>query len=376
MIANPERVGPKIQGAAAPLGSHRRSVLVLWSLAVLLVVVLLASVGIGMVPIAPQQVLVTFLRHSLESLSGTAVELPWSATVQQDAVLLTIRVPRVILGALTGAGLALSGAAMQGLFRNPLADPGLIGVSSGAALAAVVVIVLGTTWLPGVIAVLGIFTLPVAAFLGGLGTTWVVYSVSCVSGRTVVATMLLVGIAINALAQSGVSILSFIASDAQLRSIVFWSMGSLGGASWTKVWPVLLSTALTVTIMLGWLSRPLNVLLLGEAEAGYLGIHTDGIKRCIVALVALTVGAGVAATGPIGFVGLVVPHLLRLWIGPDHRYLLPGVLLLGAILLLVADLIARTVLAPAELPIGIVTAAMGAPFFLFLLLRQRGQWSL
>lgn len=142
------------------------------------------------------------------------------------------------------------------------------------------------------------------------------------------------------------------------------------------MWPVLLSTALTVTIMLGWLSRSLNVLLLGESEAGYLEINTDGLKRCIVALVALTVVAGVAATGPIGFVGLVVPHLLRLWIGPDHRYLLPGVILLGAILLIVADLIARTVLAPAELPIGIVTAAMGAPFFLFLLLCQRRQWSL
>ena len=376
MAYETQRVAPQVQGRETPVLRHRRATLVLMSLLLLFGVVCLAAVGIGMVPIAPQQVVAILGRRSLELLTGTSAVLPWSATAQQEAVLLTIRVPRVILGALTGAGLGLSGAAMQGLFRNPLADPGLIGVSSGAALAAVTVIVLGETWMPGVVAVLGIFTLPVAAFVGGLGTTWAVYSVSRVSGHTIVATMLLVGIAVNALAQSGVGMLSFIASDAQLRNIVFWSMGSLGGASWVKVWPVFLSTALTAVIMIRWLARPLNVLLLGESEADYLGVHIDGIKRYIIALVALTVGASVAATGPIGFVGLAVPHLLRLWIGPDHRYLLPGVILLGAILLLGADLIARMVLAPAELPIGMVTAAMGAPFFLFLLLRQRRQWSL
>ena len=376
MVSNVAQAAPRGCAEGGPVGQQRRAVLVLVSLLLLLVVMILIAVGTGMVPIDPLQVVAILVRRALEASPGTAPEWLRAATPQQEAVLLTIRVPRVILGALTGAGLAVSGAAMQGLFRNPLADPGLIGVSSGAALAAVTVIVLGTTWMPGAIAILGIFTLPVAAFLGGLGTTWAVYSVSRVSGRTVVATMLLVGIAVNALAQSGVGILSFIASDSQLRSIVFWSMGSLGGASWIKVWPVLLSTTLTLVIMIGWLSRPLNVLLLGEAEAGYLGVHIDGVKRCIVALVALTVGAGVAAAGPIGFVGLVVPHLLRLWIGPDHRYLLPGSVLLGAILLIGADLIARTILAPAELPIGIVTAALGAPFFLFLLLRQRRQWSL
>ena len=224
------------------LHQHRRTTWVLVGLLILLGLVMLAAVGIGMVPIPPQNVMAILVQNGLEWLTGSTPELPWTPTAQQEAVLLTIRVPRVVLGALTGAGLAVSGAAMQGLFRNPLADPGLIGVSSGAALAAVTVIVLGATWMPGAVALLGIFTLPVAAFLGGLGTTWAVYSLSRVSGRTVVATMLLVGIAINALAQSGIGILSFIASDAQLRSIVFWSMGSLGGASWVKVWSVMEQT--------------------------------------------------------------------------------------------------------------------------------------
>ncbi len=353
--------------------SQRRAVRLLWLLAVILGAVALASIGIGMVYIAPGEAVVILVQHSVKTLTGTQLPLPWQGSAQQEAVLLTIRLPRVILGMLIGASLAVSGAAMQGLFRNPLADPGLLGLSSGAALAAVTVIVLGATGLPQATRALGLLTLPLAAFVGCLAATWVLYTVSQVGGRTVVATMLLAGIAINALAQSGIGILSFIASDAQLRSVVFWSLSSLGGASWVKVWPALMGTGLVLGVMLQWLVRPLNVLLLGEAEAVSLGIHLPGLTCSVLTLVALGVGASVAVAGSIGFVGLVVPHLLRLLIGPDHRYRLLGSALLGAILMLPADLVARTALVPAELPISIVTAAMGAPFFLFLLVRQHRQ---
>jgi iron complex transport system permease protein len=356
------------------LAANRYPATVLLILSLLLLTVGLLSVGIGLVPITPLQVFTLLTQRVTAGWWGQALVLPWDTTPQQAAVLFTIRLPRVVLAVLIGAGLGVSGAAMQGLFRNPLADPGLIGVSSGAALGAVVIIVLGSVWFPHLSTYAGIFTLPAAAFAGGLLTTWVVYTLSRFAGQTIVATMLLAGIAINALAGSGIGVLSFVASDAQLRSIVFWNLGSLGGASWDKVWPTFCCTLPTLALMSGGLARSLNVLLLGEAEAGHLGVHVEWLKRAVVALVALTVGAGVAAAGPIGFIGLVVPHLLRLCIGPDHRYVLPGAALLGALVLLAADLVARTALAPAELPIGIVTAALGAPFFLVLLIRQRRQW--
>jgi iron complex transport system permease protein len=345
-----------------------RAPVVLMGLAVLLGAVILASVGIGMVRIAPGQVMAILAAQ-------VGVRLPWPFEAQQAAVLSAIRLPRVLLGSLIGAALAVSGAAMQGLFRNPLADPGLIGVSSGAAVAAVAVIVLGATVFRGFTGLLGPFTLPLAAFLGGLMTTLVVYRLASVTGRTVVATMLLAGIAVDALAGAGIGLLTFVATDAQLRNITFWSLGSLGGATWTSVSAVL-PFVLVALLGLPGLARALNVLLLGEAEAGHLGLNIERVQRLVIGCVALAVGAAVSVAGIVGFIGLVVPHLLRLVIGPDHRYLFPGAALLGASLLLGADLVARTLVAPAELPIGVVTAALGAPFFLGLLIRNRSQWRL
>jgi iron complex transport system permease protein len=321
-----------------------------------------------MVSITPGQLLAILAQHG-------GLTLPWSFAAQQETVLLAIRLPRVVLGGLIGAGLATAGAAMQGLFRNPLADPGLVGVSSGAALAVVAVIVLGATAFDGVTRLLGPFTLQVAAFCGSVGSMLVVYRLASLSGQTVIATMLLAGIAVNALTGAGTGLLTFAATDAQLRNITFWSLGSLGGATWTTVGTVAPCIVPAVLGLIG-LKRSLNVFLLGEAEAGHLGIDLERVKRWVVILSALAVGAAVSVAGIIGFVGLVVPHLLRLAIGPDHRYLLPGSAFLGAGLLLGADLVARTLAAPAELPIGIVTAALGAPFFLWLLLRQHRQWGL
>ncbi|WP_354080081.1 iron ABC transporter permease [Constrictibacter sp. MBR-5] len=286
-------------------------------------------------------------------------------------ILWEIRLPRTLLGVMVGGSLAIAGALMQGLFRNPLADPGLIGISSGSALGAVTMIVLGAGPLAPVALALSIYALPTAAFVGGLSVTILLYAIATREGRTSVATMLLAGIALAALSAAATGLLIFGSDDQQLREITFWSLGSLGGATWIKVAtlaPVLLAAALVVPL----LSRGLNALLLGQAEAFHLGVPVQLVKRTVIVVAAALTGAAVAFTGVIGFVGIVAPHLLRLAIGPDHRYLLPGSALLGGIVMVAADMVARTVVAPAELPIGIVAAAMGAPFFLWILLRQRG----
>ena len=342
---------------------RRRTGRVLGGLVLLLVGAVVLGLGVGAVAISPGQVL---------AILGEPVglSLPWGYESRQALVLTAIRLPRVLLGVGVGGGLAVSGAVMQGLFRNPLADPSLIGVSSGAALAAVVTIVLGPVLMGGWADALGPFLLPAAAFAGGVGATVLVYRLGTRNGQTSVATMLLAGIAINALAGAGTGLMTFIADDNQLRDLTFWTLGSLGGATWTQlavVGPCLLGGMVAAPL----LARPLNALLLGEGEAFHLGIDTERTKKQVVTLAALVVGAAVAVSGVIGFIGLVVPHLLRLAVGPDHRVLIPGSALLGGALLLGADVLARTIVAPAELPIGIVTALVGAPFFLWLLLHDR-----
>lgn len=290
--------------------------------------------------------------------------------LRDHAVIYNIRLPRMLLGVLIGAALAVSGLLMQGLFRNPLADPGLVGVSSGSALGAVGIIVLGTTVFAPFTQALGIFALPIAAFCGGLLTTAILYRVATQGGQTAIATMLLAGIAIGALAGAISGVLVYLASDSQLRDLTFWSLGSLAGATWVKIaaaGPIIVA-ALAIA---AFLSKGLNALTLGEATASHLGVPVQRLKIVTILAVAAATGASVAVSGGIGFVGIVVPHLLRLVIGPDHRYLLPASALLGASFLLMADAISRTIVAPAELPIGIVTAAFGGPFFLWILLRRR-----
>lgn len=336
-------------------------------LALLLVVVVLLGVGIGAVSIYPDQVVAILLRQV-----GIETGIPFEA--RQESVLMIIRLPRVVMGVLIGASLAVSGASIQGLFRNPLADPGLIGISSGSALAAALMIVFGTTALSGVTALLGSLALPTAAFIGGVTATLLIYRLATLSGRTSVATMLLAGIAINALCGAAIGLMTFVATDDQLRDITFWSLGSLGRANWSMIATLLPFTLFTL-LPLTLLARSLNAMLLGEAEAGHLGVDVERVKVAVIILVSLGVGAGVAAAGVIGFLGLVVPHLIRLALGPDHRLLLPGSALLGASLLVGTDLLARMIAIPAEVPIGIVTALVGGPFFLWLLLRDRRRTS-
>lgn len=281
-----------------------------------------------------------------------------------------IRLPRVLLSGLIGAGLAIVGAAVQGMFRNPLADPTIIGVTSGAMLFAVLAIVLAGSVLAPLAKVLQHSLVALAAFAGGVITTYLVYFLSYRQGKVNVMTMLLAGIAISAFAAAISGLFIYLSDDQQLRDITFWSMGSLGGANWNQV-----QLAGPFILLAGWLlyrqARPLNALLLGEREAAYLGVSVEKVKSRIILISSVVIGCCISMTGLIGFVGLIVPHFLRLMRGTDYRYLLPASALTGAVFLIIADAMARTIIAPAELPIGILTAIVGAPFFLWLLLRTQ-----
>jgi len=334
--------------------------IILIGLSVLLLLSATLSVCIGAVKISTAE-LFSIIAYRL-NLSDHI-----NFTGQQEAVLFSLRLPRVVLGMLVGSSLSISGAAMQGLFRNPLAEPGLIGISSGASLFAVLVIVLEATFLT---AAFGYHALAIAAFIGACLAAFIVYRVSMYGGKANIATLLLVGIAINALAGSFTGLLTYMASDEQLRNITFWSLGSLGGASWKAVIAILPFVVIPL-IGLPLLAKPLNALALGEAQAGHMGINVAILKRLIIILATLGVGASVAVSGVIGFVGLVVPHILRMAFSADNRLVIPGSALLGASVLILADLIARTLVAPAELPIGILTALIGTPVFIYIILRER-----
>ncbi|MEO0424366.1 MAG: iron ABC transporter permease, partial [Pseudomonadota bacterium] len=311
------------------------------------------------------------------ALKTGAVPITWGALVgaEGDAkallertVFVEIRSPRVLLAAFVGAALALAGAVLQGLFRNPLADPQLIGVSSGAALGAVAMIVLGEAiawplWFAH-------YAVPASAITGGVLVTAFLYLFSRYFGNFNTVTMILVGIAINALAVVGVGAFEYLSDDTQLRTLVFWMMGSFGRATWPTIIPSLLVICLGAVVLLR-LGDRFDLLQLGEEGARHLGVDTRHLTRIAILASAAVVGAGVAVSGIISFLGLVVPHLVRLLGGPSHRYVLPASALLGALMMVMADLLARTLVVPAELPVGLVTSAIGGPFFLWLIARVR-----
>lgn len=293
-----------------------------------------------------------------------------STFARDQLVLWSIRIPRIVVTGLVGAMLAVAGAIMQGLFRNPLADPALVGVSSGGALAAAAAIVFTDSQYGHALNFLQLELLPIAAFTGSLVTTFVLYRIASRSGRTSVAIFLLSGLAIAALANAGIGLLVFISDDRQLRDITFWLLGSLSGATWSKAGVIAPVAAIALFSVL-WVSRDLDLLVLGEAEAFHSGVNVQRLKTISIVAVSAMTGAAVSVAGVIGFVGIVVPHMLRLAAGPGHRLLLPAAAILGAALMTVADTLARVLAAPAEVPIGILTAAIGAPFFLAIVLRQR-----
>ena len=328
----------------------------------LLTLALVAGSAQGAYAISPAQ-----LWHVLRDMVGGS-----DNPTPEHLVFVNIRLPRLLLGVAAGAGLGLARALMQGLFRNPLADPGLIGVSSGAALAAASFIVMGNLWFPDLPRTLGSWTLVSMAFMGGLVVTFLIYALAQSQGGTRMGLMLLAGIAVNALAGAGLGYLSFLATDEQLRNLQFWLLGSLGGARWSAV--VLVSTIVFIASGTGLtLVRPLNAIALGEVQAVLLGVDVERTKRWAIWVCALAVGAVTATTGMIGFVGLIAPNWVRMVAGPDHRIVLPGSALLGAALVLAADAVARTAVKPAELPLGVLTAFIGVPMFLVMLRHFRGR---
>jgi iron complex transport system permease protein len=314
---------------------------------------------------------VSLLSMTVGTVSISVGDLFAADNSQTQTILFDIRLPRILLAICVGAVLSSTGAVMQGLFRNPLADPSLIGVSSGASVGASLMIVAAG----GLIhsgALLGLSLVAVGAFVGGFVATLVVYRLATSGIGTSVTTMLLAGIAIAAIAGALNSLLSYFSDNDMLRQISLWQMGNLSGASWTKV-SIMASVALLLMSLFPRDSRALNALLLGESEARHLGVDVQAVKRRLIILTALGVGVCVALAGLVGFVGLIIPHIVRLAIGPDHRWLIPASALAGATLLVVADSLARIVVVPAELPTGILTALLGAPFFFALLLQQRKQ---
>ncbi len=324
-------------------------------LLILLPVVALFSLTVGTVSIS--------WLEALGAIFGNA------SSAQIDTILFDIRLPRILLAIFVGAVLASTGAVMQGLFRNPLADPSLIGVSSGASVGASIMIVTAGGAIQGG-ALVGLSLVSIGAFVGGFLATLLVYRLATSGMGTSVTTMLLAGIAIGALAGALNSLLSYFSDNDMLRQISLWQMGNLSGASWLKV-SIMGVVAVLLMSLFPRDSKALNALLLGESEARHLGINVQWVKRRLITLTALGVGVSVAVAGLVGFVGLIMPHIIRLMIGPDHRWLIPASGLAGAVLLVIADSLARVVVIPAELPTGILTAILGAPFFVILLLQQR-----
>jgi len=330
-------------------------------MASLLFISMLAAIGFGAVPVSLEEMF-SAAKHFFAGKGPANIH---------EGVFLQLRLPRVLLSAITGAVLAASGVLMQGLFRNPIVEPGLVGTSSGAAFGASIVFVLASSLSPELKIFFSTWMVPLFAFAGALLATFAVYSLANSGGNVSVISLLLVGVAINAIGISGTGFMSYIARDPQARSITFWNLGTFSAASWWQVWMSLVLSLTCLTIAFRY-TKQLNAIMLGEAEATYLGVNPGLLKRKIMLLNTAMVALVTSFVGVIGFMGLIVPHLMRLLRGSDNRKLLPASILAGAILMVWADFGARLLLAPAEIPVGIITALVGAPIFIILL--RRSYW--
>lgn len=330
-------------------------------LALALLVATVVAAGVGSAPIPPLEV-VSILLHRLPFMSESALHTNWP--LSHEVILLQVRLPRILLAVMVGASLAAAGAALQGLLRNPLADPYIVGVSAGAALGATIAMVAG---LPTVI--MGVGSVPIFAFLAAVATMVIVYSLARVSGRLPTDTFLLAGVVVGSFLWALISFLMVLAGD-DLRQIVMWLMGSLSNKGYAHVKMAFPYVAGGIAALMV-LSRDFNLISLGDEEARYLGLDPEEFKRIAILAASLVTAAAVAVGGIIGFVGLVVPHTVRLILGPDHRVLLPASALAGGIFLVVADTLARVLISPAEVPVGVITALVGGPFFLYLLRRRK-----
>ncbi|MBT5617400.1 MAG: iron ABC transporter permease [Microbacteriaceae bacterium] len=340
-----------------------RTIILSTALGLILVAAVIVSAITGQLAISPSDVVGSLLKWMGIANSWAPADPVIESTLQ------VVRFPRIVMALAVGAALAVAGALMQAVFGNPLAEPGVVGVSSGAALGASTAIVFGISASGGGVALL--------AFLGGLGATLLVYAVARAGGRTEVVTLLLTGIAINAFAQAGLAFVLFLADTASREQIVFWQLGSLAGSLWSEV-VVVLPVLVIGTVLALMMSRQLDLLALGERNARHLGVDVERLRIVAIVLVALLTGVAVAFAGIIAFVGLVVPHIIRMALGPAHRGLLLASAVGGGALLAVADLLTRTLVSGADLPIGMLTALVGGPFFFGLLYQQRrrsGGWA-
>jgi iron complex transport system permease protein len=352
-----------------------RTTVVVTALSLGLAALAVVSAGVGQLPVPVDEIVGSIAGHvnsALASVGLDALRLPVIAVPQHphaDATLWIIRFPRIAMAVVVGAALATAGVVMQGVFRNPLAEPGIVGVSSGAAVGASAVIVFGAGSLSPLAA-------PAFAFAGGLAATLLVYFSARAEGRTEVVTLVLTGIAVNAVAGAGIAFLTFAGTTQQREQIVFWQLGSLNGSRWQDV-AIVLPIAAVGIAGAALLSHRLDLLALGERQARHLGVDVERTRIVGIVIVAVLTAAAVAMCGIIAFVGLVIPHLMRMVLGPGHRALIPASALGGSVLLLAADLGARTAVPYAELPIGMLTAIVGGPFFFWLLRRTRvrsGGW--
>lgn len=328
-------------------------------LALVLIILVIVGIGIGAVWIPPSEVLSLINGH----LNGSSVNYD-GQTLSHDIIIWSIRFPRVLLGAMVGVSLSVAGAIFQGLFRNPMADPYVIGVSSGAALGAVAaILLLGSAGLKYS------YSIPAFAFICAVLTIFLVYSLARTGGKVPVMTLLLAGIAVNSFLSALQSLAMFYSGD-QMHQVVFWLLGGFSSRGWEYIL-MFMPYALIGTVIAFLYARELNGMLIGEEQAQHLGIDVEKVKIMLLIASALLIGASVSVSGLIGFVGLIIPHVVRLVIGPDHRVLLPMVALTGAIFMVGADILARTIIAPEELPVGVVTALIGGPFFIYLLRSQK-----
>lgn len=344
-----------VNPTSLPATGNWRQVAVVAALIIALIASVVAATAIGVVSL-PYEETARILAHHLFGIA-------YEGSAANDTIIWSVRFPRVVAAGLVGFALGLSGAVMQGLFRNPMASPGIVGVSSGASAGAVVAIFLG--WQSA-----NPWSVPVSAFVGALFSLMIIFTLATQRGRTDTATLLLAGLALSALFDGAISLLYHFVDDGVVRQIVYWLMGNLSGKRWEHV-ALMAPFILFGSIALWAHARDLNIMLSGDDEARSLGVPVEKMKRRLLILIALVTGAATSVAGMIGFVGLIVPHMLRYLTGPDHRWLLPASGLGGAILLILADLIARTAFSPIEIRPGIVTAFLGVPFFLYLLVKRR-----
>ena len=328
---------------------YKKQLIIINILIIVLIIVFITSTAYGSFNIS----IINFIKGNLNQL--------------HNDVLLKIRFPRVILAGFVGSALSLSGACLQGLFRNPLADPGLIGVSSGAALGVALTIVIGNSFIP---IMFNPYILPIAAIIGSAIVIIILFYITKGFGYGGMMYMLLAGIAINAFAGVGIGFLTYISDDSELRSLTFWTMGSFGGNTWRLIIPAILIIFIT-TIWILKTSRKLDLIQLGEVEAQRIGVNITKLRFDIILSSAIIVGVSVSLVGIIGFIGLVIPHLIRILGGVNHNFLLKGSILAGALIMILSDFISRTIIEPAELPVGLITSAIGSPFFLWLIFRIR-----